>query len=53
MEEPTSIQVPVNVLALADTAPMHELQAIGINRLRLGPGMMKGTITVMKTIAGD
>ena len=48
-----AVQAPVNVLALANTAPMRELEAIGISRLSLGPGMMKGAITVMKTIAGE
>ncbi|MEE2709164.1 MAG: isocitrate lyase/phosphoenolpyruvate mutase family protein [Gemmatimonadota bacterium] len=48
-----AVQAPINVLALANTAPMRELEAIGVSRLSLGPGMMKAGMTAMKTIAGE
>ncbi len=48
-----AVQAPINVLALANTAPMRELEAIGIGRLSLGPGMMKASMAAMKTIAGE
>ena len=48
-----AVQAPINVLAVANTAPMRELEAIGISRLSLGPGMMKASMMVMKIIAGE
>ena len=48
-----ALQAPINVLALGNTAPMRDLEAIGISRLSLGPGMIKAGLTVMKTIAEE
>lgn len=48
-----ALRCPINVLALAGTAPMKELEAIGIARLSLGPGLIKASLTVMRQIASN
>lgn len=47
----TEIDAPINVYASASTAPMHELEDIGISRLSLGPGFLKASLTTMKKVA--
>ena len=44
-------EAPINVYASASTAPMRELEAAGISRLSLGPGLIKASLTTMKNIA--
>jgi 2-methylisocitrate lyase-like PEP mutase family enzyme len=46
-----AVGVPVNVFATADTPPLAELEAAGITRLSLGPGLLKASLTTMKTVA--
>jgi 2-methylisocitrate lyase-like PEP mutase family enzyme len=48
-----SVEVPINVYASASTAPMRDLQALGINRLSVGPGLLKAALTTMKKVALD
>jgi 2-methylisocitrate lyase-like PEP mutase family enzyme len=42
---------PLNVYATKSTAPMTELEAAGISRLSLGPGLLKASLTTMKKVA--
>jgi 2-methylisocitrate lyase-like PEP mutase family enzyme len=42
---------PINVYASSKTAPMRDLEALGINRLSLGPGFLKAALTAMKNVA--
>lgn len=42
---------PINVYASASTAPMRELEAAGISRLSLGPGLLKASLTEMRRVA--
>lgn len=44
-------RAPINVYASASAASMRELEAAGISRLSLGPGLIKASLTVMKKIA--
>jgi 2-methylisocitrate lyase-like PEP mutase family enzyme len=46
-----AIQAPINVLAPTSQATLRELEAAGIARLSLGPGLMWASLTVMKKIA--
>ena len=45
------IDAPINVLAGASTAPMQELESLGISRLSLGPGLIRASLTAMKKVA--
>lgn len=47
------IDAPINVYAGESTAPMRDLEAIGIARLSIGPGLLRAALTAMKTIAGE
>jgi 2-methylisocitrate lyase-like PEP mutase family enzyme len=42
---------PINVYASASTASMRELEAAGISRLSLGPGLLKASLTEMRRVA--
>lgn len=46
-----AIHAPINVYAPMATTPMRKLEAAGISRLSLGPGMIKASLTRMKEIA--
>jgi 2-methylisocitrate lyase-like PEP mutase family enzyme len=41
----------INVYATESTAPMRELEAIGISRLSLGPNLLKASLTKMRRVA--
>lgn len=45
------IEAPINIFATAATASMKELEALGVSRLSLGPGLIKAALTTMKKIA--
>jgi 2-methylisocitrate lyase-like PEP mutase family enzyme len=47
------IKSPINVYASPETTPMKELEEIGINRLSIGPGMLRASATTMKMIATE
>jgi 2-methylisocitrate lyase-like PEP mutase family enzyme len=47
----TEISAPVNVYAPASSASMQDLEAAGISRLSLGPGLIKASVTAMKNVA--
>jgi 2-methylisocitrate lyase-like PEP mutase family enzyme len=42
---------PLNVYAAASAPPMKELEAAGISRLSLGPGLIKASLTAMRKVA--
>ena len=44
---------PINVYATATTPPMRELEAAGVSRLSLGPGLIKASLTAMKKVAEE
>lgn len=44
---------PINVYASRSTAPMRELETLGVNRLSVGPGLLKAALTTMKNVARD
>jgi 2-methylisocitrate lyase-like PEP mutase family enzyme len=44
---------PLNVYATASVPPIAELEAAGISRLSLGPGLLKASLTVMKGVAEE
>jgi 2-methylisocitrate lyase-like PEP mutase family enzyme len=46
-----ALRVPINVLAPTSQATLPDLEAAGIARLSLGPGLMWASLTVMKKIA--
>jgi 2-methylisocitrate lyase-like PEP mutase family enzyme len=48
-----ALQAPINVLAPTSQATLRELEAVGIARLSLGPGLMWASLTVMKKIAAE
>jgi 2-methylisocitrate lyase-like PEP mutase family enzyme len=43
----------LNVYASATTPPMHELEAAGISRLSIGPGLIRASFTSMQRIARE
>ncbi len=47
----SATQAPINVYAGRTNATMHELEAAGMSRVSLGPGMMQATLATMKQIA--
>ena len=47
------MDAPINVLACESTAPIRDLEAIGIARLSIGPGLLRAAVTAMETIARD
>ena len=49
----TEIKAPINVYASESTASMRELEAAGISRLSLGPGMIKASLMTLKRIAEE
>jgi len=46
-----AIDAPINVYASLKTAPMRELEAAGVSRLSLGPGLIKAAMSTMKGVA--
>jgi len=44
---------PINVLARAGTPPMRRLEAAGISRLSLGPGLIKSSLAAMEGVARE
>jgi 2-methylisocitrate lyase-like PEP mutase family enzyme len=42
---------PINVYAIAGTAPLRELEVAGIRRVSLGPGLLKSGVATMKRAA--
>jgi 2-methylisocitrate lyase-like PEP mutase family enzyme len=48
-----AIRAPINVLAPTSQAALCELEAAGIARLSLGPGLMWASLTIMKKIAAE
>ena len=44
-------EAPINVHVTQSTASMKKLEAIGISRLSLGPGLIKASLTAMKHVA--
>ena len=47
----SEIDAPINVYAHAQTAPIQELEAAGINRLSLGPNLLKAAFTTVREVA--
>lgn len=48
-----AIDAPINVYASPGTPPVPELQAAGIARLSLGPGLLKVSLGAMKRVAEE
>ena len=46
-----AIQAPINVFAPTCGATLRELQAAGIARLSLGPGLFQASLTAMRNVA--
>lgn len=46
-----AIAAPLNVFASADTAPLRQLEAAGINRVSIGPGLFRASLTAMREVA--
>ena len=46
-----AVDAPLNVYASGWAAPMRELEAAGIARLSLGPGLLKASLATMKRVA--
>jgi 2-methylisocitrate lyase-like PEP mutase family enzyme len=46
-----AVAAPINVYASQKTAPMKELEAAGISRLSVGPGLLKASLTTIKQVA--
>jgi 2-methylisocitrate lyase-like PEP mutase family enzyme len=46
-----AVTAPINVFASATAAPMRELERIGVQRLSLGPGLMRASFATMKAVA--
>ncbi|MCH8018597.1 isocitrate lyase/phosphoenolpyruvate mutase family protein [candidate division KSB1 bacterium] len=44
-------EAPINVYASKLAASMKELEAIGISRLSLGPGLIRASLTTMRNVA--
>jgi len=44
---------PINVFAAAGVAPLRDLEAAGIRRVSLGPGLLKASLTTMKRVASE
>ncbi len=44
-------KAPINVYASKAAASMKELEAIGVSRLSLGPGLIRASLTTMKNVA--
>jgi len=44
-------EAPINVYASQLAASMKELEAIGISRLSLGPGLIRASLTTMRNVA--
>jgi 2-methylisocitrate lyase-like PEP mutase family enzyme len=44
-------KAPINVYATASLPPMKKLEAAGISRLSLGPGLIKASLTAMRSVA--
>jgi 2-methylisocitrate lyase-like PEP mutase family enzyme len=47
----SAIDAPINVYANKDAASIRELESAGINRLSLGPGLIKASLTAMRDVA--
>ena len=48
-----AIDAPINVYASAGTPPVSGLEAAGIARLSLGPGLLKVSLSAMKRVAKE
>lgn len=46
-------KAPINVYASKLAASMKELEAIGVSRLNLGPGLLKASLTKMRNVAQE
>ena len=46
-------KAPINVYASKAAASMKELEAIGISRLSLGPGLIRASLTTMRNVAQE
>ena len=44
---------PINVYAWSQAPAMRDLEAIGVRRLSLGPGLIKTSLTAMRRVARD
>ncbi|MGH2569580.1 MAG: isocitrate lyase/PEP mutase family protein [bacterium] len=44
-----AVQLPLNVLATASTAPLHDLRAAGVARVSFGPGLLRVAVTAMRS----
>jgi len=44
---------PINVLATTGTPPLRDLEAAGIRRVSVGPGLLKASLTAMKRVAAE
>ncbi|MCA0429921.1 MAG: isocitrate lyase/phosphoenolpyruvate mutase family protein [Bacteroidetes bacterium] len=49
----SSINVPINILAIPGIPPFNVLEKIGVARVSLGPGFLKTAIKSMKDLAED
>ena len=49
----TATGAAINVYASSSTPQMRELEAAGVSRLSLGPGLIKASLTAMKEVATE
>jgi 2-methylisocitrate lyase-like PEP mutase family enzyme len=47
------IQGPINILAVADSPPLAELQQLGVARVSVGSGPMRASLTLTRRIANE
>ena len=47
------LQCPVNILAVAGTPPIPELEKLGVARVSLGSGPMRATLTLLRRMAEE
>jgi 2-methylisocitrate lyase-like PEP mutase family enzyme len=47
----TEVRTPINVYASQETAPMRELENLGVSRLSLGPWMLRASLARIRGIA--
>ena len=49
----SGIQAPLNVYLSAGAASLQDLESLGIARASLGPGLIKASLTAMRSVARD
>lgn len=47
------IEAPINIIAVATTPPISELQDIGVSRVSVGPRPMRAMLSLLRKIAKE